>query len=381
MSGEADIPGLIGSIYEAVGQPELWSRFLDRFADAVGGAPTVLLLFNANARVGSVTAAVRVDPAAVEQFNQYYITIDQWAAHGHAHYIEGRVDPGQLLCPDRVLRHSEFYADFLRPLDIFEHFHGVIATDGAHASIISSSRPERMGPFSAQALDLTRLLMPHLRRALNLHRRLGALETGTRWQEDILDRLPTGTVMISAAGRMLFLNAYARRVITQGDGLKCGPEGLVAQRPSDTQRLQQLVRGAIDTTLGRGIEAGGVMRIPRPSGLRSFQLLVSPYRSTRTWPGVEQPAATVFITDPEREPEYPPALLSRLYGLTPAEARLAVLLLGGGSVAEAADQLGVTLNTARTHLKQVFAKTGTKRQAELVRLLIAGPLALVDAGA
>jgi DNA-binding CsgD family transcriptional regulator len=78
----------------------------------------------------------------------------------------------------------------------------------------------------------------------------------------------------------------------------------------------------------------------------------------------------VFVSDPERTPEIPAARLSRLYDLTPAEAQLAQQLAGGLDLREIAATSNRTMNTVRTQLKQVFRKTGARRQADLVRLML-----------
>jgi DNA-binding CsgD family transcriptional regulator len=66
-------------------------------------------------------------------------------------------------------------------------------------------------------------------------------------------------------------------------------------------------------------------------------------------------------------------LLQIYYGLRPAEATLASVLTNGKGLKDAADELHISLNTAKTHLRRIFDKTGTKRQAELVRLVLLGP--------
>ena len=91
-------------------------------------------------------------------------------------------------------------------------------------------------------------------------------------------------------------------------------------------------------------------------------------------------AATVFLSDPEATAETRPETLQRLFKLTPAEARLAASVGEGSSLAEAANQLGIGRETARTHLKRIFSKTGTRRQSELVRLLVGGVLGHVRPG-
>ena len=77
----------------------------------------------------------------------------------------------------------------------------------------------------------------------------------------------------------------------------------------------------------------------------------------------------VLVVDPELTPAPPVEALRALYGLTQAEARLTCGLLKGERLEDYAERSGISMNTARTHLKSVFAKTDTNRQAELVRLL------------
>jgi DNA-binding CsgD family transcriptional regulator len=137
--------------------------------------------------------------------------------------------------------------------------------------------------------------------------------------------------------------------------------------------LASLIKGATLTGRGMGLEAGGSAKVSRPSGRRAFRLLVSPFRTTTPQPGPSQPAATVFIFDPHAQTEDTGEALARLYGFTPGETRVATLLMHGLDIAEAADQLGIARSTTRNVVKRLFMKTGTNRQAELVRELLVGP--------
>jgi DNA-binding CsgD family transcriptional regulator len=80
----------------------------------------------------------------------------------------------------------------------------------------------------------------------------------------------------------------------------------------------------------------------------------------------------VYITDPGQIPQRPEATLSLMYGLTPAEAKVAALIARGLSGRQAADKLEVSYNTLKTHLKRAFVKTGTNNQGALIRLMVAG---------
>jgi DNA-binding CsgD family transcriptional regulator len=99
-----------------------------------------------------------------------------------------------------------------------------------------------------------------------------------------------------------------------------------------------------------------------------LSVLVAPFRPARDGFGAPLPAAILFIHDPEHGGLSQP-LLQELFALTPAEAAVAAALACGRTVEAIATDCGISLNTARTHLKRIFAKTGTRRQAEAVALL------------
>ncbi|WP_233890123.1 helix-turn-helix transcriptional regulator [Paraburkholderia flagellata] len=113
------------------------------------------------------------------------------------------------------------------------------------------------------------------------------------------------------------------------------------------------------------------MSVDRPSRKRAWQVLVTPAHRGTSWATLtgRHEAAVVLVIDPEAEEASVSEVLQALYGLTPAETRVAVTIGRGQGLIATADELGVCLSTARTHLRQVFVKTDTRRQAELVRLL------------
>lgn len=108
---------------------------------------------------------------------------------------------------------------------------------------------------------------------------------------------------------------------------------------------------------------------PSPNSARPLSVIVAPVRNVTVGLG-KQPCAILFVSDPDQTVELPTDLLQRCYGLTAAEARLTMILLEGHSLKEAAELCDVTKNTAKSQLKNVFAKTQVQRQAELIRLLL-----------
>jgi DNA-binding CsgD family transcriptional regulator/PAS domain-containing protein len=179
-----------------------------------------------------------------------------------------------------------------------------------------------------------------------------------------LDRLQLGIVLLAGDGSVVFANRSARAILDEADGLGIEQGALRASDAATRRQLRQVIGESTSTR-------GGALTVPR-AARRPLNVLVSPLGPQAR--GERPPAAKVlFISDPERGIATGEENLQRLYGLTPAEARLTGQLLQGRSLDEAASELAITPHTARSYLKSVFSKTGARRQSDLVRLLLSGP--------
>jgi DNA-binding CsgD family transcriptional regulator/PAS domain-containing protein len=361
---------LVGRIYDAAAAPELWPVFLERMAEEVGGGPTQILLYDVGHQRGNLTATVRLDPWHKSRYDQYYGGLDCWGAHGRHLMTTGNVVTGQMLCPDATLGASEFYNDFLRPIDAFHQFCGFILKEETAVSLVSTLRPQRAGAFGEEAVQLLRLLMPHLQRAMQIHQKIAGLRVQANASSDALDCLPFGFLTIDQNGKILLLNRRAQDILSLNDGLSVTREGLTTCRWEETSRLRALLQTVISRRPGKGLHSGGIMVISRPSLRRAFQVLVTPLPQSGAWLWPSQSVAGVFLADPEHQPVPPERVLAETFGLSLAEARLAASLMQGKSLEEAAAKFHLSRNTLRSQLRSVFAKTSTRRQGELVRLLV-----------
>ena len=141
------------------------------------------------------------------------------------------------------------------------------------------------------------------------------------------------------------------------------------------RKLERAIAGATATARGADCATGGAFTLLRPSGRLPLRVLVSPLARESVIAPNPNAFAIVLVSDDTGSRCVSPDALEGLYGLTPAEAALAALLVEGLTLQQAAAARGVVVETARSHLKRIFAKTGTTRQSELVRLLLLGPAA------
>ena len=186
-----------------------------------------------------------------------------------------------------------------------------------------------------------------------------------------LNRLPMGVVIVDKGANVVFMNNAASDIFALNDGVDVGPSGVFrTAKVAETKMLHSMIADAA-VDLGRANEEdreGGALTVSRPSYRRSFSLLVVPLPDEDVTS--DSGNVAVFINDPEKHNEPPTNVLARLYGLTEAEARLLQALIVGKKLETVSEEFGVSMNTVRSHLKQVFRKTGTNRQPELVSLVM-----------
>ena len=181
---------------------------------------------------------------------------------------------------------------------------------------------------------------------------------------EVMDCLRFGVILAGAGGRVLAANRTAQEIISLKDGLEFSREYLRTALHQETSVLRNLI------VAGR---APVLMSLSRPSGKRPLSVLIRSLSQDRDASSTEWPVAVVFVSDPDQRLDVDPAAVKDLYGLTPAEAAVASLVGVGRPVLEAARRLGVQTNTVRMQLKQVYAKTGARRQSALVYLIMTGP--------
>ena len=156
------------------------------------------------------------------------------------------------------------------------------------------------------------------------------------------------------------------------------PDGPRAESSNDNARIRALVDSAAHPDPLNPLAGGGIIAIERPSGRRPYPFMVSSLVRISAESTRDDAICIIFVSDPEWRQITTIDMLKTLYGLTNAEAELVQHLMQGNSLESAAEHRGVTMNTARSQLKQVFAKTETNRQGELLRLLLTGVGSVTD---
>jgi DNA-binding CsgD family transcriptional regulator/PAS domain-containing protein len=363
---------LIGLVYDAAVEPAGWTACLTALGRALHAPAIGLFPVTPGSLSTRASLCVGHGPEFLARYDAYYGRPEVNAymqATTPDRLVPGVVVRAEAVIPDRELRRTEYFADWLRPQGIGAGAFAILRSPGGAPLVLSVARSPALGHLDMEELALLRVLVPHLERALALDRHLERLDAERQASEATLDLLAVGVILVDGSGLPVLLNRRADALVKANDGLGLDRDGLRGATPEATGVLRGLIAEAGRTSRGRGTAAGGALVLPRPSGRRPLAALVTPIARERWRPAVAMALAAVIVSDPDDVAAPPTTQLRRLWGLTPAEATLAREVVAGRNLKDAAEGLGVSVVTARSQLARVFAKTGTDRQAELVRML------------
>lgn len=294
---------------------------------------------------------------------------------------EGQVRSLGEMFTAKQLRSTEFYQHYLGPIGIGY----VLGTDISEVWGISArirvSRFEGNGDYGLDERRTLEAIIPYLRSALRVFVRRSDIEAEKEALSTAVSGMSVGSLMVTAEGRIVEANAPALAVLQERDGLLERGGRISLQDQKVARQLLDLVRRNAEASLRSG-DKGDVraLLIDRPSGRESLSLLVRPAPTkARELLGI-RPMALIHLVDPAQPRVKMIDALIQLFGLTPAEARIAALIANGQSIQDIVSSTGNSSNTVRSQLRAIFSKLGVRRQSQLIRavLVSVGLLSLPD---
>lgn len=272
-----------------------------------------------------------------------------------------------------ALEKTRIWSELYTPFGITDSMGATIERQPGEADIMMIGRLGGKPAAGLEGRDAFATLLPHIARAWRVRRVLGEWQDRAGTLELVLDRLERAIVVTGPEGEVRFANRAADALLSRGDGIDVTRGRIRGSRSRDTEPLLALIGNAAQTSVGGASMAVDAMSIT-PSNHGAPLAIVaeplSPAHGSRLGHAADR-GAILFISDSEASNRPSADRLATVYALTAAEGRVASLAVAGHSVASVAEALGVSLNTAKYHLKSVFEKVGVSRQPELVRRALA----------
>ena len=372
---------LIQIAYAAALDSSLWDQFAEELGEAFGDAAIAmgLQLPGVDRSVSNFHSAHLGDEYR-PIFEKFVLQGLPWGSLDDEIFRD-RFDLANNVLSQEELVASSFYSEFMEPQGLAPEVpvcHLMQRDDGIPLAGICIFRRVGGRAFRPDDFALGDLLVPHLACAYEIHARLSEAKRERVALGEVLDRLPTGVLLIDAKGRPVVVNRAAQSIIALKDGFSVRDERCVLDDCRENAVLHKLIAKAVESARRGERVNGDVITVTRPSRARSYALMVGPLLEPSPGSTLREAVGVIFIADPEAGTVTTTEVLEALYSLTHAEAELVRLLSEGRGLDEVAALRGVTMNTVRSQLKQAFSKTDTKRQGELVGLVLSGVASVRD---
>jgi DNA-binding CsgD family transcriptional regulator/PAS domain-containing protein len=369
-SADAMVRDLYGSLSEDVS----FLPGLQRMAHAFGSHFTCLHheeLALGRGRIDIVGELGAAEYARISaDYSARWIGNNLWVERSPAVLLAKGWASGDDLVGERELRQSEYYQHFLRPVDV-RHGLGIsVHSQGAgYFAIVSFNRSAIAGDFDEGERTLVDALRPHLVNAYTISRRLRLAREDAATLRASFDQLPLGMLVLEADGRVATCNAEATRLLGEARGIQLGACGrLVLAGAATRARLQAALAHLADP----GQPPMPEVILVSAAGVATEDALVLHLCALPATAGLAVRGRILAFLSPVSRPlqaRIASRILQLAFDLTPAEATVTLALREHHDPLHVALELGLAISTVRSHLKHVFAKTGTGSQRALLRLV------------
>lgn len=365
-----DFHELIGLIYDSVTLEQGFFPFLNRFIQVFHGHSASFAIYNTaeNSLLGTWT--VNIPEEALRFYSEHVshrdVLVEKAISvnrQGRCRFVASNLDLGSDV--KRLWRDTRA-EEWLESYGACEAAGAICYMDGHYLNFFGMQRSPEQPEFSYEELSIFDGFLPHLRRAVGLYTRLMQQRCGPAAERLALERVDRGVIICDASFRVAFRNGKADDILKRNVGLWVNSDGmLVARGSKSTRQFAVLLSAAVEASIARRELEDQIFSLEQ--GPQRITLVVTPLQGA----GVGSMAQGVLVTlhDWSWGTQISDDLLKTLFDLTDAEATVAAKLVSGQSLSDIAVTSGRSRETIKYHLNNIFRKTGTRRQGELVSLL------------
>lgn len=373
------LQSLIACAYDAAADPTRWSTFTAE-AGSFFRSPCAGM-FTHDFSNGSVPDAAEdswlfqmtgLDTHWLGAYLQHFSQVNPWL-RDPARLPIARTVTSEMLYPEESLLKSEFFADWLRPQDLFHSMGGLIGLRTPRVLSMTFLRSKSLRRYSVAERSYWQILMPHVQRAVELHSRLVRAEARAAELNATLMMLPTGVLTLDRVLCVRTMNVAAETMLNGAFGLRLNRSRRIEAPNLDAdRRLQSELRSIVDPfgAAARALTVHRLLRFRGPRGTLCARATGLPGRAAL---GSTEPVVAVFLAPGEVQSTDLAQVLQSYYRMPRAEALLTSALSTGMTLRQFADQRGLSINTVRTQLRHAAARVGVKRQGDLIRAVLTGP--------
>ena len=378
---------VIGHLYDATINPELWETFMHKAGELVSGRTGVLVL-NPNGtpahhlkqtEKGTFSSRELEVVAKYINFPEELLAIymKKFFLHEDVWYnatLEKRINNDAFIGTELValsdLRKTDFYKEVFNAGGNEYIVGAVLDVSPKGVTAFSMSRGNEKGNFSQEDKKIFKMLVPHLQRARVIFSYNEEIKTEQKLLKEALNACVSAVILIDEDAKVIFANNNAENVLRESDGILYKGGRIEILDTSQNREFQRLVGECIQTSRGFSLDAGGGLQVTRPSEKPQYRVIVTPLNMNSDHKRIDPlAAAAVFIYDTGELRPPKGSILSSMHGLTDTEVKVAHLFYQFYDLRKISEMLSIKKTTARTHFYSILKKTGAKSQAELMQML------------
>jgi DNA-binding CsgD family transcriptional regulator/PAS domain-containing protein len=359
---------LIGYIYDAALDPTLWTRALERASSFVGGSSAVLYWHDVATERSAALHLFNDDPHYTRLYFEKYLSMNP--VFPAATFIEpGLIYTPTDLVPEAELFETRFHKEWVQPQGIADVVCVNLEKGTTSSSVLNILRHEAHGVADDAARQRMTLIVPHLQRAVAIGRLFDQSRTAQAVLTETLDNVEAAVFLVGPNGRIVFVNESGRAMLDEGALLRERRGLLAAMAPEAGRLLRDMLAAAENGDVAAGGDGVAIPLSASPHGRWFAHVLPLTSGDRQRAGSLYSAVAAVFVRG--TSPASPPPLeaLARLYKLTASEIRVLDAVMKVSGVRALADLMGLSQATVKTHLQNVFRKTGVARQSDLVKLI------------
>jgi len=367
---------LITDVYDAALNPSFWVDVLRSAAGFVGGMAASVYFKSTGNDTGHPVHVFGIEPHYQLLYFDKYAKYDPTSTGYFFAEIEAPMAVADIMPYDEFLA-TRFYREWVAPQGMVDSTNVVLDRSATRAACFVVFRHQRNGIVDDATRRRMRLIAPHVRRATLIGRLIDLKTEEAATFAEVLDRLGCGVFLVEAGAQIVHANAVGRAILEASDFFQVVDGRLVAADLQTNGTLRKMFAAAGEGDAAVGVEGIAVPLTAR-TGERHIVHVLPLTSGARRRAGTDYAAvAAVFVRKAAMESPYVPEVIARKYRLTPTELRVLLALVELASVSEVAATLGIARTTVKMHLRRLFEKTDSRRQADLVKLVagFSSPLA------
>lgn len=361
------LDALIHAIHAAAGHRRGWKDAIAGLRGVLRGRAAVLARHDFASGRGEWLFESPAHPAEREAYAAEHSARNPWFISS-LDYRPGRVMTGEELLESRALRRTDFYRHCLKPLGLYHRLCGVVSRRDDIVYYADVLRGRTQPAFNEEDRVLFGSILRHLTVSLENHWRLVDAHGENRALRAIMDRIDSAVFVVDARARVLLANSRSEGLLDEFEGLEMRGERIAAASRAEDRALREAIAESAMVSSSADANAR-ILTISNPRGLHPLVLSITPAGDGgQGATGAPRPAALLVARNPHPTYDLDRCAFAGIFELTPAQTRLAGVMFAGHSLSEASRLLRVSENTVRSHLKQIYQKTHTHSQIELVHL-------------